>query len=122
MGMNVPVPLTENPDAFYGIIGGCVAVGGLVVARFWHTMSPRAAKAASGQHSVQAALASKWLLSNIVAVDHALKTCGFRTSDVAAAAGADFPRMQRRLEEALGHPISDAELQRVRELLPALCE
>merc|ERR1711974_573440 len=68
-GMNVPVPMAENPAAFGMIIASCSGVGALIVARFWVSISARTTTAE--QQRMESAMASKRLLGNIMAVDSA---------------------------------------------------
>ena len=106
-GMNVPVPFAENTAAFNVIIVSCATAAGLIASRLWRVIGGRDMP----HQRMEAAMASKRILSNIVAVEGALKTCGFRPA-------AGCPEFRRALEEALGQTITAADEERVRELLP----
>jgi len=113
-GMNVPVPMAETSGAFSMIIASCAGIAGLIIARFWSAITTRTN--AHEQRRMEAGVASKNLLANIVAVRGALKASGlkFDSADVSSL------ELRHCLHLALKQPITEADEKRVRELLPLL--
>eukprot|EP00747_Dinoflagellata_sp_TGD_P021549 gnl/TRDRNA2_/TRDRNA2_128564_c0_seq1.p1 gnl/TRDRNA2_/TRDRNA2_128564_c0~~gnl/TRDRNA2_/TRDRNA2_128564_c0_seq1.p1 ORF type:complete len:516 (-),score=59.99 gnl/TRDRNA2_/TRDRNA2_128564_c0_seq1:231-1778(-) len=115
-GMNVPVPFAENVVAFPVIVAGCAGAAGMIYAHVWSKYLGSAA-GKHERHRADIAIASRRVLKNIEQIHEVLEESGA----LKQPAVIDGDRnLQMRIAEILARPVSDADLQCMREIIAAI--